>query len=59
MPARHPHRMHRLLGADVTADVEVVDWMTFCLELLRRLDRIADELQRMADAQQPNEESSK
>jgi hypothetical protein len=30
-------------------DVETADWLTFCLELLRRLDRIADELQKIAD----------
>jgi hypothetical protein len=29
--------------------LESVDWLTFCLELLRRLDRIADELQKIAD----------
>ena len=28
---------------------EPVDWMTMCLELLRRLDRIADELQKIGD----------
>ena len=27
---------------------EPVDWMTMCLELLRRLDRIADELANIA-----------
>ena len=37
---------------------EPVDWMTFALELLRRLDRIADELQRIADAKQPTEEGA-
>jgi hypothetical protein len=34
----------------VTAsDVEPVDWVTFCIELLHRLDRIADEIQRLSD----------
>jgi hypothetical protein len=30
-------------------EIEFIDWINFGIELLRRLDRIADELQKIGD----------